>query len=104
MSAEPDLQKANIWKEYSDSELISTEQSDRSVNKVQSILTLIGNLWQNAIAYLTKEPELRIWQKQDRSGRIHWHIYDPLTNKSVSFATEMEMLSWIENLYSRDRW
>jgi hypothetical protein len=104
MSAESNLQKANKWKEYCDSELIPTEKSDRSVSKVQSILALIGNLWQNAITYLTKEPELKIWQKQDHNGRIHWHVYDPLTNKSVSFATELEMLSWIENLYSRDHW
>jgi hypothetical protein len=104
MSAESNLQKANKWKKYCDSELIPTEKSDRSVNKAQSILTLIGNLWQNAIAYLTKEPELRIWQEQDRFGCIHWHAYDPLTNKSVSFATELEMLSWMENFYSRDRW
>jgi hypothetical protein len=63
MSAESNLQKANKWQEYCDSELILTERGDRSVNKVQSILILIGNLWQNAIAALTKEPELKIWQK-----------------------------------------
>jgi hypothetical protein len=104
MSAESNLQKANKWKEYCDSELIPTEQGDRSVSKVQSILALIGNLWEKAIAALTKEPELKIWQEQDRYGKIHWHAYDPLTNKSVSFASELEMLSWIENLYSRSRW
>jgi hypothetical protein len=103
-STEPDLQKESEWNEKCDLELISTEKSDRSVNKVQSILTLIENLWQKAIAALTKEPELKIWQEQDRDGHIHWHAYDPLTNKSVSFASELEMLSWMENLYSRDRW
>ena len=104
MSVESNLQKTNKWEEYCDSELIPTEKCDRSVSKVQSMLALIENLWQNAIAYLTKEPELRIWQKQDSNGRIHWHVYDPLTDKSVSFASELEMLSWMENFYSRSRW
>ncbi|WP_019498030.1 hypothetical protein [Pseudanabaena sp. PCC 6802] len=98
------LQTAIQWKDYCDLELIPTEQSDRSVSKVQSILTLIGNLWQSAIAYLTKEPELKLWQNKDRLGHMHWHANDPVTGKSVSFASELEMLSWIENLYSRDRW
>ena len=89
---ESDLQKSNKWKEYCDSELIPPEQSDRYGSKVQLILTLIENLWQNAIAALTEEPELKIWQKRDRFGHIHWHTYDLYTGKSVSFASELEML------------
>ena len=103
-STESDLQKANERKEYCDRELIPTEKNDRSVSKVQSMLALIENLWQSTIAALTKEPELKIWQKQDRHGRIYWHAYDPWTRKSVSFASELEMLSWIENFNSRGRW
>jgi hypothetical protein len=61
MSTELDFLKANQWKDYCDLELIPTKKSDRSVSKVQSILSLIENLWQNAIASLTKEPELKIW-------------------------------------------
>jgi hypothetical protein len=74
----------------------------------KSILALIENLWQNTIAALiaapTTEPELKIWQTQDRHGRIHWRIKDPLTSESVSFASELEMLRWLENLTSRSRW
>jgi hypothetical protein len=103
-STESDFQKANKWKEYCDSELIPTEQGDRSVRKVQSILALIKNRWQNAIAALTKEPKLKIWQKQDRYGHIHWHVYDPCTGKSISFVSELEMLSWIDSPHSRSRW
>jgi hypothetical protein len=100
-STESDLQKANPCKEYCDLELIPMEQSDRPIGKVQSMLTVIENLRQNAIAALlaalTEEPELKIWQKPDRYGHIHWHVYDPCTGKSVSFASELEILSWIEN-------
>lgn len=101
---ESDLHKADKCQKYSDSAQIPTEKSDRCVSKVQSVLILIGNLWQSAIAYLTKEPELKLWQNEDRLGHMHWHAYNPVTGKSVSFASELEMLSWIENLYSRSRW
>jgi hypothetical protein len=105
---ESNLQTANKWEEYCDLELILAEQRDRPVSKVQSILASIENLWQNAIAALpaalTKEPELKIWQKPYRYGHIHWHAYDPHTGKSVAFTSELEMLSWIDNLYSQGRW
>ncbi len=81
MSVESNLQKANKWKEYCDSELIPTEKSDRSVSKVLSILALIGNLWQNAIAYLTEETELDVWRGKDGYDPIHWHEYDPCTSE-----------------------
>jgi hypothetical protein len=100
-SAESDLQKATAWQENCDLVLVPTERSDRPVSKVQSILALVGNLWQKSIAALTKQPELEIRQKQDRYGRIHWHVYDPHMSKSVSFASELEMLRWLDSRYGR---
>lgn len=50
MSAESNLQNASQWKEYCNLELIPTKKIARSVSKIQSILSLIENLWQNAIA------------------------------------------------------
>ncbi|NJL42766.1 MAG: hypothetical protein HC856_07075 [Pseudanabaena sp. RU_4_16] len=76
-----------------------TENSDRSVSKTRSILALVENLWQSAIAALTKEPELKVWQKQDRYGNTLWHAYDPWTGDSVCLGSEAEMLSWIESRY-----
>jgi hypothetical protein len=110
MSTKSNLQNASKWKVDCNTELIPPEQggilgrSDRSIRKVPSILTLIKKLLQNVIAALTTEPELRIWQKQDRNGHIHWYVYDPLTRKSISFVSELEMLSWLDNLNSRSRW
>jgi hypothetical protein len=83
MSAESNLQRANKREEYSNSELIPTEQSDHSVSKVQSILTQILNLWQNAIASLTEESEINEWQEKDRYNHIHWYESDPLTSECV---------------------
>jgi hypothetical protein len=104
MSAESNLQNASKWEVECDTELIPTEQGDRSTSKVQSVLTLIKTLCQNAISLMAAEPQLRIWQQQDRYGRIHWYVCDPLTYKSISFASELEMLRWLEDLHSRSRW
>jgi hypothetical protein len=104
MSTESNLQNASKSEVDCNTELLPTEQGNRSNSKVRSILTLIGKLWQNAIAAPALEPEVKIWQKQDRHGRIHWYAYDSLTNKSISFASELEMLSWLEDLHSRSRW
>jgi hypothetical protein len=76
MSTKSNLQNANKWEVDCNAELIPPEQdgllgrSDRSIRKIQSILTLIKKFWQNAISAITTEPELRIWQKQDRYGSI----------------------------------
>ena len=100
-STELDLKKANQCNGCCDLELISTQEGDRSIGKVQWMLVLVENLWQNSIAAITKEPELKVWQTQDRHGHIHWHVYDPWTGESISFFSEAAMLCWIENRYYR---
>jgi hypothetical protein len=110
MNTESSLQNKVEWEVDCNTELITPEQgrclerSDRSICKVPSIQTLIKKLLQDAIAIIITEPELRVWQKQDRNGHIHWYAYDPLTSKSISFASELEMLRWLEDFNSRSRW
>ena len=101
-ATESDAQKAAVSKENCGLELISDKQSDQFINsRVYSILAQIGDLWQNAIATLTKEPEIEIWQKQEPNGHIHWHVYDPHIGKSISFVSELEMLSWLDSQNGR---
>jgi hypothetical protein len=90
----------NQCNEHCDLKLIAIEKGDR-IGKVQLMLALIGSLWQNAIAAIIKEPELKVWQTQDRHGHIQWHVYDPWTGESISFFSEAAMLCWIENRYCR---
>jgi hypothetical protein len=104
MSTESNFHNAKKWEADYETVLIPDEQSEQSIRKVRSALALIKKLWQNVFSAITSEPELRIWQKQDRHGRIHWYAYDPLTNKSLSFASELEMLRWLEDFHSRSRW
>jgi hypothetical protein len=79
---------------------------------IKSITIFLEMLWQKAISALmddfmanvTKEPELKIWQKRDRDGRINFYARNPLTGKTITFASETEMLSWIEHQNHPDRW
>jgi hypothetical protein len=97
-----DIQNSSVSKENCDLELVPAERSNRVINaRVHSILSQIGKLWQTTIAILTKEPEVEIWPKQDRNGHIHWHVYDPQMGKSISFASELEMLGWLDNQNGR---
>jgi hypothetical protein len=43
--------------------------------------------------------ELRIWQSCDRFGNTWWHVYDPVTGKHSSVASEEELRIWIEKRY-----
>jgi hypothetical protein len=86
----------------------------RSVNlqPLKSIAALVGTICQKAIAALMDdfmadvmaEPELKIWQTRDRDGRVNWYARDPLTGKTIPFASEAEKLKWIEHQNHPDRW
>ncbi|QKD81088.1 hypothetical protein HPC62_01880 [Thermoleptolyngbya sichuanensis A183] len=45
------------------------------------------------------EPEPRVWQTGDRAGNIVWHVYDPTSNRSATFASEAEVRVWLEERY-----
>ncbi|WP_019501436.1 hypothetical protein [Pseudanabaena sp. PCC 6802] len=96
--------RSEQWKNYCDLELISTEASDRHsrlISKPHGILGAIQNLWEGLIDVLTKEPEIKVWQKQDRHGNTYWQAYDPWTGDTVSIASELEMRYWLESRYRR---
>jgi hypothetical protein len=101
-ATESDIQNAALLKENCDLELAPTEQNDQFIDaRVYSILAQIGNFCKAAIAIITQEPEVEVRQKQDRNGHIHWHVYDPKLGESISFASELEMLSWLDNQNGR---
>lgn len=103
VATESDIQNSSVSKENCGLELVPVEQSDRFIDSARfhSILTQVGNLCKTVIAILTKEPEVEILPKQDRNGHIHWRVYDPQVGKSISFASELEMLSWLDNQNGR---
>ncbi len=83
-----------------------------TLQPIKSIVAFVETICQRAIAALMDdfmadvmaEPELKIWQTRDRDGRIDWYARDPLTGKTIAFASETEMLKWIEHQNHPDRW
>jgi hypothetical protein len=90
---------------------IESLRSSRMINFKQitkSIRTRIEQIFDHVIEVfiedLTQKSELKLWQKVDRKGNTHWYAQDPLTGKSISFASESELLRWIENRNNPGRW
>jgi hypothetical protein len=83
-----------------------------TLRPIKSIAALVKTIGQKAIAALMDdfmadvmaEPELKIWQTRDRDGQIDWYARNPLTGKTIAFASETEMLKWIEHQNHPDRW
>lgn len=56
---------------------------------------------QHLFAWLFQDNELQVHQRRDRQGNTWWRAFDPNTRESVSFGSEAEMRSWIEQRYYR---
>lgn len=83
---------------------VSTCPSSTS-NDSKGILTVITPSFKAFASYIwdilftPASTELRIWQKRDRLGQIHWHVYDPITDRSARFSCEQEVRRWIERQF-----
>ncbi len=63
------------------------------------IISAFKKVLQRLIESLIGSNDLRIWQSCDRSGTTWWHVYDPITGKHSSVASEEELRIWIEKRY-----
>lgn len=86
----------------------STHQPDSSYNpqkQVKSfssnVLSLVKTIGHHLLSYLSQGSELRVWQTTDRQGTTWWNVYDPVTQRSVRLISEAEVLTWIEQRYSK---
>ena len=86
---------------YSDREKLETlfKQSEAKAVEKTNLFLVINSLWEHIVLSLTKEQEPKIWQSCDRSGKLWWHGYDPVTGRSICRDSEAEMRIWIEERY-----
>lgn len=65
--------------------------------KVRSTLAAwLSKLHKRFVVLLTESYEIQIWQRTDRNGQIWWYVYDPRTQRSSVFGSELEVRVWIE--------
>lgn len=65
-------------------------------NQSQAIPRAIYQWWENFVAELTRPPEPKVRQKSNRRGEIWWEVYDPYTNLTARFASELEVRMWLD--------
>jgi hypothetical protein len=49
--------------------------------------------------WFSSEPSIR--ETTDASGKTHWHIYDPMSDRTLQFDTEHEVFIWLEERHHR---
>jgi hypothetical protein len=61
---------------------------------LQSTLSLI---WDKVLSFLSDEP--KVWQERDRFGNLYWRIYDPISDRSATLASEQEVREWLDQRF-----
>lgn len=68
-------------------------------NQSQKLKLNFHKLWSNLVNYLSRPPEPKVKKKTNSRGEIWWEVYDPYTNLSASFASELEVRIWLDERY-----
>lgn len=69
-----------------------------------NIVEYLRRLGDRIVEYLNSQPEIKVWQRQDRFGNEYWEVYDPNTNRSASLGSEEEVRIWIEELFYQQQY
>jgi hypothetical protein len=77
----------------------NTNQSSRF-----NIVEYLKRLGDRIVEYFNSQPEIKVWQRQDRFGNDYWEVYDPNTHRSASFGSEEEVRIWIEELFHQQQY
>ena len=66
---------------------------------IDYIIGILKNMGRYLIANRT-EPHVK--QKCDRKGNYYWQVYEPISGSYLSFSSEREVRTWLENRYYRN--
>lgn len=61
--------------------------------------TRIARLLQSVVYFLTQRQEPRIYRRSDRSGRLYYEIFDPVTGLHTALGSEQDVRAWLERRY-----
>ena len=60
----------------------------------------LQRIWQAFVQAMITPNEPRITTKVDRQGNIlYYKVFDPMSGRSVSFTSEIEVKMWLERRY-----
>ena len=83
-------------------ELLEQEQRqlERDEDRHTSWGQQLSSFWDDLLALLRGDADVRVWQTVDREGDRWWCAYNPQTGQSLYTDSEAEMRMWIEDHYS----
>ncbi len=82
---------------YKDLKLITSKELEASRINRES---WFSRVWQKLTTYLSQSSGLQVWQS-DKKGNTVWNLYNPTTGDKLSFDSETEVRTWIEESYYR---
>ncbi len=84
---------------YQDLKLISSKELE-AISRKPSRESLLNKVWQKLTTYLSQNSGLCVWQS-NKKGTTVWKLYNPTTGDKLSFDSETEVRTWIEESYYR---
>ncbi|MBD2448932.1 hypothetical protein H6G76_17580 [Nostoc sp. FACHB-152] len=77
---------------------ISNYSQNYRANKTK-ISFWLGHIGKFLAKALIQTKEVQVWQKTNHQGDTYWEAYDPATDQTAYFSTELEVRVWIEKPY-----
>jgi hypothetical protein len=71
-------------------------QASANPSTPNHLASLWNSFWNSTASYLLKSSEPQISEKQDRTGKTWFYIYDPVTERTHRVGSESEAIAWME--------
>jgi hypothetical protein len=68
-------------------------------DRLSALKDRLNQLFQWVLNTAAGSAEPQITQKRDRAGNLYFKVYDPSSGESMSFGSEREIRTWIEQRY-----
>ncbi len=89
------LEEAELMN-YKDLKLITSKELENSDRPNRE--SWLSRVWQKLTSYLKQNSELQVWRSR-KKGNTVWKLYNPTTGDKLSFDSETEVRTWIEESY-----
>lgn len=77
----------------SSQQITSLEQA----SKTHGITALFNGVFGAIARMLIARDEIKVSVERLRNGEQVWHVYDPLSDRTESFISEADALSWLDS-------
>jgi hypothetical protein len=78
----------------------SSNRHDQTPSILSRISAAAKRAWAFVLSALEKNNEPHIWVKRDRHGNLHWHVYDPMSDRSWVLSSEDEVRIYLEERFN----